>query len=281
MNMKTMKTRRILCLIAIITGIVIVLCACSKSQNATESENSFQNEGTNIIESSISETKPTEAPTSTPTPTPKPTATPTPTPIPKPTLDVVDSGGKAFRNILKQPCFSFFAAYKNNCDQPIVMFNLSFDYQDNNGKLLATDQMVHCIPQVLKPGQTGYIYTYYYDLTGIDYNNGFVPKLDGDLKWADSFYEIEISDISFKKGWSDYNVEIIGRGTNNTGKNLTWVQVGAVFFDKNDAVLGFCYGAEDFPDGKTTTFSISGDTMSPEIKASDVDHVQVFIQGNN
>ena len=161
-----------------------------------------------------------------------------------------------------------------------MLSGVSFDFEDNSGKLLATDQMIKCIPDALKPGQTGYMYTYYFDLTGIDYSNGFIPKPDGDIRLADGFYEIEVSDVSFKQGWTDHNVKVIGRGTNNTGKNLTWVQVGAVFFDKNDTVIGFCYGTEDFPDGKTTTFSISGDTMSPQINASEVDHVKVFIQGN-
>ncbi len=278
------KNMRSFLVIAAFT-MICMLCACSKADTSPVSDNADQNVGVNDGSSNnspVSDAQPTVPPTSTPSPTLKPTSTPTPTPtpVPKPKLDVVDSGYKAFRDSLKRPCISFYAAYKNNCDQPIMMFNVSIDYQDNDGRLLATDQMVNTIPSVIKPGQTGYIYTYYFDISGIDYSNGFVPKSDGDLKWADNFYEIEVSDVSFKKGWSDHNVEVIGRGTNNTGKNLTWVEVGAVFHDKNDKGLGFGYGPQDFPDGKTTTFSISGDTMSPEVKVSEIDHVQVFIQGN-
>ncbi|MCR5685543.1 MAG: hypothetical protein K6G81_09030 [Lachnospiraceae bacterium] len=214
-----------------------------------------------------------------PTPTPKPTSTPTPTPRPTPTLDVVGSGGKAFRDFLGNPSFSFFAAYKNNSDMPIRAHNMSFDYQDDDGRLLATDKLVKCIPEVIMPGQTAYFYTYYYDLSGVDYSNGFTPRFKCELEWVKEYYRIEPSEVSFKKGWSDNNVEVIGRGKNDSGKNLSWAEVGTVFFDKDENVLGFCYGPESFPNGETTTFSISGDTMSPEIKVTDIDHVKVFIQG--
>lgn len=278
------KNMRSFLVIAAFT-MICMLCACSKADTSPVSDNADQNVGVNDGSSNnspVSDAQPTVPPTSTPSPTLKPTSTPTPTatPIVTPSIEPISSGYKAFRDSLGRPCISLYAEYKNTSDRSIAIRQITFDFEDNNGRLLATDQMVNCIPQALKPDQIGYMYTYYYDLSGIDLSNGFVPKPDGDVKWADEFYEIEVSDVSFKKGWSDHNVEVIGRGTNNTGKNLTWVEVGAVFYDKNDKVLGFCYGPQDFPDGKTTTFSISGDTMSPEVKVSEIDHVQVFIQGN-
>ena len=85
--------------------------------------------------------------------------------------------------------------------------------------------------------------------------------------------------ISIYSTVKDPDVSIIGRGTNNTDKNL-YGEPGAVFYDSDNNVVGFCYGLESFDAGQTKSFEISGDMMSEEYDPSIVDHVDVFMQGN-
>lgn len=116
-------------------------------------------------------------------------------------------------------------------------------------------------------------------MTGIDLDNGLQLQPNGDVIVADNFFEIEVSDISAKAG-SALDISVIGRGTNNTGVEQAFAEPGAVFFDADGNVVGFCYGLESFPADQTTTFEISGDMMSEDMSSSLVDHVEVFIQGN-
>ena len=152
------------------------------------------------------------------------------------------------------------------------------DYQDNDGKLIATDQFANCIPEVAKPGQVFYLYSYHFSIKDVDTSNGLNYKPDGNPYEAKNFFEVELSDVSFKTG-DIMDVSIIGRGTNNTDKNL-YGEPGAVFYDSDNNVVGFCYGLESFDAGQTKSFEISGDMMSEEYDPSIVDHVDVFMQGN-
>lgn len=196
------------------------------------------------------------------------------------TIEYVSMDAKAFKDYFGSPCLSAYVAVKNNNDVPITFNNLSLDFEDDNGTLIGTDTMAKCIPDALKPGQVGYIYTYYYDLNGVSLDNGFHLQPNGEIVQANNFFEIEVSDVSAKTG--DFlDVSVIGRGTNNTGKEQSLAEPGAVFFDADGNVVGFCYGLETFPDGQTTTFEISGDMMSEDMSPSIVDHVEVYIQGNS
>ena len=193
-------------------------------------------------------------------------------------LEIVDSKIVAFKDYFGEPSVSAYVAFKNNTDYCIGINSPRMDYQDNDGKLIATDQFANCIPEVAKPGQVFYLYSYHFSIKDVDMSNGLNYKPDGNPYEAKNFFEVELSDVSFKTG-DIMDVSIIGRGTNNTDKNL-YGEPGAVFYDSDNNVVGFCYGLESFDAGQTKSFEISGDMMSEEYDPSIVDHVDVFMQGN-
>ena len=193
-------------------------------------------------------------------------------------LEIVDSKIVAFKDYFGEPSVSAYVAFKNNTDYCIGINSPRMDYQDNDGKLIATDQFANCIPEVAKPGQVIYLYSYHFSIKDVDTSNGLNYKPDGNPYEAKNFFEVELSDVSFKTG-EIMDVSIIGRGTNNTDKNL-YGEPGAVFYDSDNNVVGFCYSLESFDAGQTKSFEISGDMMSEEYDPSIVDHVDVFMQGN-
>lgn len=193
-------------------------------------------------------------------------------------LEIVDSKIVAFKDYFGEPSVSAYVAFKNNTDYCIGINSPRMDYQDNDGKLIATDQFANCIPEVAKPGQVFYLYSYHFSIADVDTSNGLNYVPDGNPYEAKNFFEVELSDVSFKTG-DIMDVSIIGRGTNNTDKNL-YGEPGAVFYDSDNNVVGFCYGLESFDAGQTKSFEISGDMMSEEYDPSIVDHVDVFMQGN-
>ncbi len=194
------------------------------------------------------------------------------------TIEQVDAKCVAFKTVLGTPSVSAYVAFKNTSDVPITLRDVSIDYEDDNGKLISTDTMPNCIPEAIKPGQVGYLYSYYHDISQVDLSNGLSFKPNANIVAANDFYEIEVSDVSAKT--SDFlDVSVIGRGTNNTGEEKSLVEPGAVFFDKDNNVIGFCYGLETFPAGQTKSFEISGDLLSDDYDKSALDHVEVYIQG--
>ena len=193
-------------------------------------------------------------------------------------LEIVDSKIVVFKDYFGEPSVSAYVAFKNNTDYCIGINSPRMDYQDNDGKLIATDQFANCIPEVAKPGQVFYLYSYHFSIKDVDTSNGLNYKPDGNPYEAKNFFEVELSDVSFKTG-DIMDVSIIGRGTNNTDKNL-YGEPGAVFYDSDNNVVGFCYGLESFDAGQTKSFEISGSMMSEEYDPSIVDHVDVFMQGN-
>ena len=182
------------------------------------------------------------------------------------------------KNHESSSCYNAYVAFKNTGDCPVYINDACINYEDDNGRLLATDKNAKCIPQAVKPGQIGYVYSYYEDLLGADLTNGIRVEPDGDVIEATGFYEIDVSDVSAST--SGYGtVKVIGRGTNNTDSAREYAEPGAVFFGKDGSIMGFCYGWESFDIGQTKSFEISGEMMSEDCKEEDLDHVEVYIQG--
>ena len=199
-----------------------------------------------------------------------------------PTCETIGGDIVAFNQKYGGPHVSAYLIVKNTSDYPVTFEDVRFDYEDNDGKLLSVDSNVECIPEALKPGQTGYIYSYHYDISDIDYSNGLKFEPEVTIVPAEGFYEIDISDINASiKDSSLFPVNVVARGTNNTDKDISFARPGAVMFDKDDKVVGFCYTLESFDKGKTKSFEVSGDLLSDDYDPSCVVKVEVFAQGDS
>ncbi|MBO5624133.1 MAG: hypothetical protein J5959_21175 [Butyrivibrio sp.] len=194
-------------------------------------------------------------------------------------IEAVDAGIEVFDQSYGGKRVSAYMAIKNNSSINIRFSDMRFEYVDNDGKLLSVDDMLTCIPEAIKPGQVGYIYSYYHDIEDVDLSNGISFQPDGKTMEAEKFYEIEVSDESFSVG-SYMDIKVIGRGANNTSDSHSFAKPGAIFFDSNDKVMGFCYGLESFDAGQTKAFEIQGDLLSGDYNPKNVSRVEVYIQGN-
>ena len=194
-------------------------------------------------------------------------------------IEAVDAGIEVFDQSYGGKRVSAYMAIKNNSSINIRFSDMRFEYVDDDGKLLSVDDMLTCIPEAVKPGQVGYIYSYYHDIEDVDLSNGISFQPDGKTMEAEKFYEIEVSDESFSVG-SFMDIKVIGRGANNTSDSHSFAKPGAIFFDSNDKVMGFCYGLESFDAGQTKAFEIQGDLLSGDYNPQNVSRVEVYIQGN-
>lgn len=194
-------------------------------------------------------------------------------------IEAVDAGIEVFDQSYGGKRVSAYMAIKNNSSINLRFSDMRFEYVDDDGNLLSVDDMLTCIPEAIKPGQVGYIYSYYHDIEDVDLSNGISFQPDGKTMEAEKFYEVEVSDESFSVG-SFMDIKVIGRGTNSTSDSHAFAKPGAVFFDSDDNVMGFCYGLESFDAGQTKAFEIQGDLLSADYNPQNVSRVEVYIQGN-
>lgn len=194
-------------------------------------------------------------------------------------IEAIDADIVGFKSYFG-PMVSAYVAFKNTSDYTIAIQEPCINYEDSNGKLLSTDTSARCVPEAIKPGQIGYLYSLWHDISGVDTSNGFTFKPDGKIVEATNYYEVGVSDVSANVD-DIMGVKVIGRGTNNSGRNLSLAGVGAVLFNKEGKVIGFGLGIESFDNGQTKSFELSGDMMSENTNEADVDHVEVYIQGDS
>ncbi len=199
--------------------------------------------------------------------------------IPQLSVELVDNGGTIFNGYSGDPTVSCWFKYKNTSDAPVKFEEVYIDYYDSNEKLMGSDQNCQCIPEALKPGETGYIYSYYYGLGGVYTDNGCVPSVHYSLQQAKELYTVDVEDKVFKT--SGFGVEITCKAKNNTPSDITFAEPGAVYYDADGEVVGFCYGVESFSPGQEKTFNISGSMLTYGMDEKIVDSVEVFIQGDN
>ena len=200
-------------------------------------------------------------------------------PAKKLTIEKVDSDGTLFKNYSGSVNVSYWMKYKNTSDCDIKLTDTYVDYYDNDGKLIGSDQFVQCIPEVLRPGEEGYIYSYHHNLGSAYKNNGCKPEVNYVIKQSSSTYTIQCIDGFYKE--SLLGLEVTVKAKNSSSNKISFAQPGAVFYGKNGEVLGFCYTLESFEAGETKTFTMSGSLLTDGIDASKVTDVKIYMQGDS
>ena len=128
----------------------------------------------------------------------------------------------------------------NNGNVNIYISSCTVDIEDSEGNLKDSVSNVSAKPNIIKPGETTYLYsekTYdgdvYSGLVGIPH-----PTIKN-AKNADST-RYEVSEVSFEMS-AIYGVQALGRMTNNTTKKTSSPYVAINLFDKNDKFYATLY----------------------------------------
>ena len=147
----------------------------------------------------------------------------------------------------------------NISDEPLYLNAKSFDLEDTNGHLLQTDNMIGTAPDVILPGERGYLYNPLGTRIDVDTPNEdivFIPQYS--VKKATAVpHDYPYSDISFKTdAYGDYTM--VGRVENDTNEDMD-VYATVVYYDTN----GKCMGVTG-----TTIFDVGvGETQGFEISS--------------
>lgn len=170
---------------------------------------------------------------------------------------------------------------KNIGDCNIKISSSSFDLEDLTGHLLQTDDMsVYSYRDIIRPGETGYLYSSH----AIDIKNStdvenlqIKPVFNAEATF-DEPVRYDVFDTSISKGKYG-GVGIVGRITNNTQKDNSYLYVRVAYFDAEGKVLGISGTSVTGLDaGKTISFDISGSSMNADFTVTDVATYEVIAE---
>ncbi len=163
----------------------------------------------------------------------------------------------------------------NTGTKNLYLNNGTIDLEDSDGHLVDTLNMVSAYPQILAPGETGYYIEETFDGTdGAD----VTALLHEKIKEATvQNIRYEVSDVSVKNGQFT-GIEITGRVENTTNEDGKLVYVVAILYNSNNEPIGhaFTIMTDDLVAGDKVGFSMSTMVSPSQIKASDVDHYDIY-----
>ena len=116
------------------------------------------------------------------------------------------------------------------------------DVEDESGHLLESMDYLSFYPEVLQPGETGWVYEETtFENEGAPAN--VIPHLDFDEATVDCI-RFNISDLDIR-GDEYGDITVTGRIENNTDEEQTMINVVAFLYDENDMLIGMATTLED------------------------------------
>ena len=240
-----------------------------------------QNRDLSRIDETFVAPKVTSAPTtpaSTPVPTYKPSATPAPKPSNgQPEYEITDLIYEHKSDYVNGEYDVTIIEVTNTGTVPIYLEDCVLDFEDNNGHLLHTDDYVSNVPDIVQPGEKGYFYTTSYFDDGVSFANGcnLVPTLT--IKKAKgTLSRHQVIDTSLFMSTSQY-VGVKGRIVNESNKEISYMYVTVVYYDKDGRVLGINgTSVTNIPANAKKSFEISGFIACRDFTLNDVGNYVVY-----
>ncbi len=170
-----------------------------------------------------------------------------------------------------------FVEIENTGNTPLYLHDGQFDVEDNNGHLLTTQTLVSTCPDVLRPGETGYFYSDYIDLSDVDDSNGlvFVPHYKVD-EARHEIIDYEVSDLGIRED-DMFKCKVSGRLTNTQDEEINLLYVNVIYYDSEGRVLGISgTNITDVQPGDTTSFEVIGKFFYDGVNYSDIAEYKVI-----
>lgn len=167
----------------------------------------------------------------------------------------------------------------NTGSSNIYLTGTAFDIEDANGSLVQSDNMISCCPDVIKPGEKGYLYNQFgSSLDGVTEIDGLQLVPQYVVKTTSTTPdEYEVTDVSIKE--DTFGVKTVGRVTNNTDNDNSIMYVQVLYYDSDGNLLGISgTNVTDLIAGRTVSFEISGIGMSSDITVDRIANYKVIAQ---
>lgn len=196
--------------------------------------------------------------------------------------EITNTGFEYYTNSIGGKEYYGYVELKNtgNCD--IYLDDCTFDLEDKEGHLLQSDKYISSCPSVISPGETGYFYNGIGSTSidsSVNLDNGIrlVPQMK--LTQAKSKpVSYPVSDVAVREGSFGY-VKVTGRIQNTTDKDVSYVYVHIIFYDKNGKVLAITgTSVTDIGAGMKVSFDTSAMFASDNLKLENIAQTKVIAE---
>lgn len=191
--------------------------------------------------------------------------------------EITYTNAKVWTNSIVTTWVQAIVEITNTGSKNLYLGSASYDLEAADGSLVASESLVSTFPDVIAPGEKGYMYSE----TTLDNYSGdgtltVVPHLDiseatvGLIRYDTS--EIAVSDGEYM------GLKVLGRVENTTSEAGQMVYVVAVFYGADNAPLGLAFTIldNDLAAGDKTGFEINSMSMPSDITAADVANTTVY-----
>ena len=155
--------------------------------------------------------------------------------------------------------WSFYVqAIKNDSNTPIYVKDAKYEMNDKDGHLIKAEDVLSVTPNIIEPGETGYIYE---DYMSCDKPSSQVgqPTIKYEVKAIDEHSMRDKFILSDTSITTNFGHQLTGRVTNNTGEHQGWVEVTVLFFDENNKMVDWDHSnIMDLSAGDTKSFDTGG-----------------------
>lgn len=163
------------------------------------------------------------------------------------------------------------AEITNTGSVPLYLGSAGYDLEDDTGKLVSTGTYVSCYPDVIKPGEKGYMY----EEDMLDNISGglslkVLPRIEIEEATVDCIRldtsEITVTDDEF------LGVKFMGRVENTTSEPQDFIYVVAVFYDIAGTPIGtaFTIITETLQAGEKMGFDFYGMSLPDSVTAESI-----------
>lgn len=169
------------------------------------------------------------------------------------------------------------AEIKNTGTVPIYLSSSSYDLEDSTGNLIASKSLISTYPNVIKPGEKGYMYDESTLEKAVEGNLNVIPRINA-KKAIVPCIRYDASEISIND--TTYNgPKMIGRIQNTTTKNedgLIYV-VGILYnADGNPIGVVFDIITDDLPAGNKIGFEATSLNMPKTVTTNTINSYQIY-----
>lgn len=190
--------------------------------------------------------------------------------------EITDSSVALWKDSIGTSWVQTIVEITNTGSEPLYLGSGSYDLEDSEGKLIASQSLVSTYPNVLAPGEKGYMYEETTFDKDVDGELTVIPRVDAKEAKVD-LIRLSVSDTEISNG-SYGDLEMLGRVENCTDETQSMVYIVAFLYDEAGSCIGqmFTILMDDLAAGEKVGFEMSSFSMPDTITASAVADYVVY-----
>lgn len=197
-------------------------------------------------------------------------------PVASTNYEITDIRARTWTNSIGSVWVQTIVEITNTGSTNLYLSSGSYDLEDASGSLVASQTMVSAYPDVLAPGEKGYMYEETTLDKAVDGELTVLPREDVEEATVDLIRfpvtEAEISDDTYG------GIKMMGRVENTSAEEQSLVYIVAFLYDSNGSCIGqvFTILTEELAAGDKIGFEMSGFSLPDDITSEAISDYVIY-----